>query len=284
MKRSPTVLRYPGGKARLYDITCDILTSQNLSNCQYAEPYAGGCGLALSLLFNNKVEALFLNDLDPSIAMLWQAIIENPDELAQRISDVDITMDEWFIQKDIQLNKLNVSKLDLAFSTLFLNRTNRSGIIKGGVIGGKNQNSNYKMDCRFNKEALIKKIHAIAEKGNKIHIFNLDAIEFIKKLEDMNLAKPLLMADPPYYNKGQTLYTNFYEHEDHEKIANKLSTTEIPWILTYDYTPEIRELYSDFKQYQFDINYSAAKKRVGTELLITSNHFSDLKNARLKIA
>lgn len=284
MKRSPTVLRYPGGKARLYDITCNILESHDMTNCQYAEPYAGGCGLALSLLFNDKVDALYLNDLDPSIAMLWQTILESPDEFAQRISDVDITMEEWFKQKDIQLNKFNAAKLDLAFSTLFLNRTNRSGIIKGGVIGGKKQDSNYKMDCRFNKSVLIKKIYAIAEKKNKIHIFNLDAIEFIKALEDMCLINPILMADPPYYNKGQSLYTNFYKHDDHVEIANKLSSTEIPWLLTYDHTPEIRELYPNFRQYQFDINYSAAKKRVGTELLITSNHFTDLNHERLKTA
>lgn len=284
MKRSPSPLRYPGGKASIYEMTRDIITEHGLIGCQYAEPYAGGCGLALSLLFSGDVDSLYLNDIDPSIAHLWQIILANPDSLAGRIYSAKMTIDEWHKQKAVQKHKDTATPLDLAFSTLYLNRTNRSGIIKAGVIGGLGQNGNYKMDCRFNKDDIIKKIYAIADKQDSIQVFNLDAIDFISYLESLNLNKPLLMIDPPYYNKGQSLYTNFYQHDDHAAIANKLYTTPLPWLLTYDNTPQISELYQDYQQYQFDINYSVAKKRVGTELLITSHDFSTLSHSKLKIA
>ena len=284
MKRSLSPLRYPGGKASIYDLASDIITSHDMQSCQYAEPYAGGCGLALALLFEGMVDELYLNDIDPSIASLWQTILKEPDALAKLIANTKIDMDEWYRQKAIQNDKANADPLSLAFSTLYLNRTNRSGIIKAGVIGGKAQAGSYKMDCRFNKNDIIKRIYAIAQRKNKIHIFNLDAVEFIGQLENLALAKPLLMIDPPYYNKGQQLYTNFYKHEDHVNIARKLSETNLPWLLTYDNTPEISDLYREFAQYEFNISYTLATKRKGNELLITSSSFGPIQHNRVTAA
>lgn len=279
MKRSPSPLRYPGGKACIFDMSKDILVGHNLDGWQYAEPYAGGCGLALSLLFDGVVSKLHLNDIDPSIATFWETLIFHTDELADRVENVIFTIEEWRKQKQIQKEKLTVSPIDLAFSTLYLNRTNRSGIIKAGVIGGLGQTGNYKMDCRFNKADIISKIYDIAKRQADICIYNLDAIDFINILESQkNL---VLMIDPPYYNKGQTLYANFYRHDDHAKIADVLTNTTLPWILTYDNTPEIIKLYQDFNQYSFNINYSVANKRVGSELLITSSIFDRLTHHRL---
>lgn len=284
MRRSPSPLRYPGGKAMLYNMTCDVVSKSGIQPKQYAEPYAGGCGLALSLLFNGNVDSLYLNDIDPSIACLWQCILNDTEELSRRISKAEMTIQEWQKQKAIQKHKDTAKPIDLAFSTLYLNRTNRSGIIKAGVIGGINQTGNYKMDCRFNKDNIIKKIYAIAEKQHKIHVFNLDALDFVEQLESMSLPNPLLMVDPPYYNKGQTLYTNFYRHQDHQEVAKMLTKISIPWLLTYDNTSEIIDLYKDFRKYYFNINYSAAHKRIGTELLITSNHFPLLTHEKLTAA
>lgn len=278
MKRSPSPLRYPGGKACIFNMTKDILVDHNLSGWQYAEPYAGGCGLALSLLFDGVVSKLHLNDIDPSIATFWESLIFHTDELVDRVENVTFTIEEWRKQKQIQKEKLIANPLDLAFSTLYLNRTNRSGIIKAGVMGGLAQTGNYKMDCRFNKADIISKIYAIAKRQADICIYNLDAIEFIHRIE--NQENLVLMIDPPYYNKGQTLYANFYRHDDHAKIADVLTNTTLPWILTYDNTPEIIELYRNFNQYSFNINYSVAKKRVGSELLITSSAFNQLTHHR----
>lgn len=284
MKRSISPLRYPGGKASIFSMTNDVIESHGYIGGQYIEPYAGGCGLALTLFFKGVVSELHLNDIDRSIWALWHSILNDTDRLVNRLIDIPINMDEWYIQKEVQDNKESSEILDLAISTLYLNRTNRSGIIKAGVIGGKKQDGNYKMDCRFNRERLAEQIIHISKSSDKISFHNMDAVDFINYIEGLNLSKPILMVDPPYYSKGQSLYTNFYMHNDHANIADKLKETSLPWLLTYDNTPEISELYSDFSQYHFSINYSAARKRRGTELFITSRDFDLIKHESLNIA
>ena len=158
MKYSPSPLRYPGGKASIYRMVSDIIADNCNGPISYAEPYAGGCGLALSLLFKQDVQELHLNDIDISIASLWYCILNDTDKLLKKVYDVNVSMEEWRRQKLIQDSKETADTLELAFSTLFLNRTNHSGIIKGGVMGGKNQTGKYKLDCRFTKQTIIDRI------------------------------------------------------------------------------------------------------------------------------
>lgn len=256
----------------------DILTENCTGSISYAEPYAGGCGLALSLLFKGDVQELHLNDVDISIASLWHCILNDTDRLLKKVNDVNVNIDEWKKQKLVQEQKESVDTLELAFSTLFLNRTNHSGIIKGGVMGGKNQTGKYKLDCRFTKKTLVDRIQEIADNSKNIYFYNMDAIDFISHMESLEVRDLILMVDPPYYNKGKSLYTNFYDHDDHVYISEKLNSTSIPWLLTYDNTIEIQKIYENHKHYQFNINYSVANKRKGTELLIASTQFESLSH------
>lgn len=275
MATTPSPLRYPGGKANIASMVSEIIKDNDLCRGHYAEPYAGGGGLALSLLFKGHVHYIHLNDLDRSIWCFWNAILKNTEEFISRIESVDITLDEWYRQREIQKDRDNQDNLDVAFSTFFLNRTNRSGVIlKAGVIGGLEQDGKYKLDCRFNKKGLIDKILRIKKYKNRIHVYNLDAIDFIKATRSELPTKTLYCIDPPYFVKGSTLYTNFYNPDDHKKIATLLNRLSKPWILTYDDAPEIQELYKNKRQYRFNLNYSAGIKRVGTELLITSDKVS----------
>ena len=284
MKYSPSPLRYPGGKASIYRMVSDIIADNCNGPISYAEPYAGGCGLALSLLFKQDVQELHLNDIDISIASLWYCILNDTDKLLKKVYDVNVSMEEWRRQKLIQDSKETADTLELAFSTLFLNRTNHSGIIKGGVMGGKNQTGKYKLDCRFTKQTIIDRIKKIADNSNRICFYNMDAIDFISHMEVLQRNNLMLMVDPPYYNKGKSLYTNFYDHDDHVYISEKLSSTSIPWLLTYDNAIEIQGIYESYNHHQFNINYSVANKRKGTELLITSDHFKNLDHKRLTIS
>lgn len=268
---APSPLRYPGGKAAIFNMVSKIIIDNNLEDGDYAEPYAGGAGLALSLLFNDHVSNIHLNDLDRSIWCFWDAILNNTSNFIEKIRSTEVTMDEWKLQRHIQQNKDDFNNFELAFSSFFLNRTNRSGIIlKAGVIGGLKQDGKYKLDCRFNKEGLIERITRISEYKHRIKLYNLDAIEFISKADEILPKKSIFCIDPPYYMKGSTLYTNFYKPDDHQKIASLIMGLKHPWLLTYDDAIEIQCLYPKHPQYKFNLNYSAAKKRKGTELLITS--------------
>ncbi|WP_145582891.1 DNA adenine methylase [Yersinia thracica] len=281
MPQTPSPLRYPGGKTSILDMVSTILKNNDLLGGHYAEPYAGGAGLALSLLFHGYTHEIHLNDLDKSIWSFWHSIINNTDDFIEKINTTPVTIDEWLKQREIQNNKDNVTVFDLGFSTFFLNRTNRSGVIlKAGVIGGLQQNSDYKIDCRFHKENLIKRIKRIEKYKHRIHIYNNDALDFIKKIDLSLPEKSLFCIDPPYYNKGSTLYTNFYIADDHTTLSKVICDIAHPWILTYDDAPEIQSLYNKNKQYKFNLNYSAAIKRIGTELLVVSDEIKivgDLK-------
>ena len=193
------------------------------------------------------------------------------------IDIVNIDLVEREIQKKIQKDKdiLDLTKksdiLKLGFSTFFLNRVNRSGIIRAGVIGGMKQNGNYKMNCRFNKNNLIERIKEIDKYKKKIEFYNLDAIDFLKKIE--NKKKIFIFFDPPYFQKGKDLYTNFYMIEDHINLAKHISNLKQDWITTYDNTEEIKEIYSKFQIKEFDILYSLEKKRKAKEILICKKNF-----------
>ncbi len=254
-------------------MVAQIIQDNKLERGHYIEPYAGGCGLALSLLFKGFVHELHLNDIDRSIASFWDAILNNTDEFVDLIERTPVTITEWQRQKLVQTNKISANSLELAFSSFFLNRTNRSGVIgKAGVIGGNDQSGSYKLDCRFNKEGLIAKIRQIARYRHRIHFYNLDAVQFINDARDtLPKNKSFFCIDPPYYHKGSSLYANFYEPHDHLEISQVLLKLNRPWVLTYDNAQQIQALYKDRRQFHFDLNYSLAWKRVGTELLVASD-------------
>lgn len=275
MAHTPSPLRYPGGKTSIKKMVSKIIQNNELERGHYAEPYAGGCGLALSLLLEGYMHELHLNDIDRSIYAFWHCVLNSPNDLIEMINTTDVTMDEWYRQREIQEQKETIDLLSLAYSTLFLNRTNRSGIIiKAGVIGGKEQTGKYKLDCRFNKEGLIKKIKLIAKYSHRIHFSNLDAIDFMHQTDSNLNGNAFFCIDPPYFNKGAALYTNCYEPTDHQDVASAIKSLESPWILTYDNAIQIRELYTDQTQHCFYLNYSAARKRIASELLISSDNIA----------
>jgi DNA adenine methylase len=279
--RFNTPLRYPGGKGKLTPYIKLIFEQNDLLNGHYVEPYAGGSGIALNLLTHGYASCIHLNDINAAVFAFWHSVINHPEELCRLIRDVKVTMEEWHKQKAILKNPAGHSLVDLGFSTFFLNRTNRSGILLGGVIGGKSQDGIWKIDARFNKEDLICRIEKIALFRDYIHLYNLDAAELIKTILPTLPKKTLIYLDPPYYVKGQELYQNHYKHDDHEVIAN-LVKKEIsqPWIVSYDNTTEIDAMYKGCPKITYGINYSVQNRYEGAEVMFFSKKLilSDVKN------
>lgn len=261
-------LRYPGGKSQLTPFVIDVLRANDLLYGTYVEPFAGGCGIAWTLLLNTYVTEVFINDIDPALYAFWASVLRHADDLCERIEQTPVTLEEWHRQREVQASR-RPRLLDLGFSTLFLNRTNRSGILKGGVIGGLNQDGNYLIDCRFNKRDLIRKIMRIAENRENVRLSRMDAERFIRTVLPKLSDRTLVNIDPPYYRRGPELYCSFYEHADHEALATAVAGIRQPWMVTYDDTPEIAALYSRFRCHRKALNYSAQTKRVGVELLVT---------------
>lgn len=267
-----TPLRYPGGKRKLLDFLQLVFKENSLLDSSYVEPYAGGAGLALGLMFNEYVRDIYLNDLDFSIFSFWHSVLDDTDRLCKMILETTLSMEEWNKQRHIQENSSEYSTLEVGFSTFYLNRTNRSGILKGGVIGGKNQTGNWKLDARYNKHELVERIRKIAYQRKRIHLSNDDALVFLESINNSDYSNMFIYLDPPYFQKGKDLYVNYYNEEDHKSVSTFAQTKlKHPWIISYDNVEFIRQLYPNNKHIIYDINYCAADRYKGAEVMFFSN-------------
>ena len=262
-------LRYPGGKSSLYPFVKTLIDKNRLQNCTYIEPYAGGAGLALKLLFNGDVGQIVLNDCDPAIFSFWNSVLNRTDDLICLIKQTPVTIQEWYNQKDEFDREGDGDLLYYGFATFFLNRTNVSGILKGGVIGGVSQTGSYKINARFKKDDLISKICKIASHKSQITLFNLDALDLIYSIIP-EFDHTFINYDPPYVSKGSKLYTNFYQENDHKILHNAIIQSPTPWMVTYDDCDLIRHLYADQHAYLLPINYSAGSTKSTKEIGIFS--------------
>lgn len=276
-------LRYPGGKACIFPFISKLFHENNLIGTNYAEPYAGGAGLALKLLYNEYVNQIFINDLDKSIYSFWKAMQNSNLKFCDWIENIEITVDNWRYYKHVQQNADSYDELELAKSTFFLNRTNISGVIKGGMIGGVDQKGKYKIDARFNKDDLIKRIRRIASFKDRINISNLDGISFIKKM-NRKIYDTFIYLDPPYLQKGADLYMNYFSSSDHEKLAKNVNLIEKKWLVSYDNHEYILSLYSKHRKVLYRLSQSASN-RIGDEILVFSKQlFFDKSIKALKDA
>lgn len=266
-------LRYPGGKNKIYGKVLEILKPYNPTT--YVEPFAGGASIAIRLLYNNNVEKIIINDYDKSVYAFWYSVLNHTDELIELIENEPITIENWHKHKAILKNKKSESNLlKLGFSMLFLNRTNRSGILNAGVIGGLKQEGNYKLNCRFNKDKIIEKIKLISEMKDRITLYNMDVNDFIKNIIPEN---SFTFFDPPYYHKGKSLYPEFFTQTDHIKLHNTIEECmeRSPWIITYDNADEIKGLYANYVIEEFSMHHSAANKGKSIEIMIYSRQMRE---------
>jgi len=272
MAASYTPLRYPGGKAKFGPYLSEVLRANKLVDASCAEPYAGGAGASLYLLFRGFVADVQLNDIDRGVVSFWRAVLGQNEQFASRIERVPLSVRQW----DVQKKALHSAPMgfDLGFAFFYLNRTNRSGIMNAGIIGGRKQESEWGIDARFNRDELAGRIRAIGRMRRFISISRLDALDFLSELDTARRPRQLVYLDPPYYNKGHELYTNFYSPEDHSKIAKHLRKFRQPWIATYDDCSEIRDIYAKETVLSSELSYSAREARRGKEVVIFSRHLS----------
>lgn len=279
-------LRYPGGKAKIADFIKQVVKDNDLLDGVYVEPYAGGAAVALSLLMDEYVSRIIINDKDRSIYAFWHSVLYDTDHLCQLIEETPVNMDTWRIQRELQSpeNKETVNLLMLGFSTFFMNRTNRSGIIKAGVIGGFNQTGNYKIDARYRKEELIARIRRIASYADRIELHHEDAVDLVNHIAQTAPENTILYLDPPYYQKGRGLYMNYYDDADHERIRDAITHVDsLRWIVSYDNSAFIKSLYQSFRSQEFYLNYSANNNGKGTEVIFFSNNCLVSEEALAKI-
>ena len=275
-QRHASPLRYPGGKAMLADDVAQVISQNGLSRPAYFEPFAGGAGAALRLLYDDVVSEVHLNDLDPRIAAFWRAVLDEPERFAEKILTVPVTIEEWRVQQRICQTPNASNPFDLGFAAFYLNRCNRSGVITGAApIGGYAQEGEWKIDARFYRESLAARVKTLANLRDRIHITRMDARDFLVDNLPRGQARNhvFVYLDPPYHAKGGRLYMSSYEDEDHRHLANYLMRQRrLKWMVSYDDSTFIRELYDSCDIVGNSLRYSLQRKRTAQEILITPKY------------
>lgn len=267
-------LRYPGGKSKFYSYIRDIIACNDLLGETYIEPFAGGAGLALKLLLNDDVKRIVINDYDIAIYAVWHSILYATGELCSLINNVVLTQEEWAKQREIYIERNQNDLLRLGFATLFLNRTNVSGVIQGGIIGGQQQCGSYKIDARFNKQTLETKINRIAKKRDQIVLLNEDAKELLRPKQLRKFYKAFIYLDPPYVKKGAQLYKNAFTEADHNELFQLISNCRRKWVVTYDICPFTENLYQQYRSSYFDVTYSIQASKRAQEYVFFSDNLN----------
>lgn len=269
-------LRYPGGKAALYWRLKQLIRDNDLTDCCYVEPYAGGAGAAVSLLVTGQVGRIVINDLDPAVFAFWDTVVQDPDYLRRKVESAALNVKEWREQREIYLGGAQIGDTAaLGFATFYLNRTNRSGVLNAGPIGGLDQTGNYKIDARFNRRDLDERLRVLSLYSDRIAVTCSDGLAVIQEYASKEDA--FVYADPPYFEKAGTLYLNAFEQEDHEALAVALnSVADSNWLLTYDNVPDVARLYPDRRRRLFELNYSAHRVVRATEVAVLSDSLVDI--------
>jgi DNA adenine methylase len=263
-----TPIRYPGGKSKIYPVVDRILEATGLVGATWAEPFCGGAGLAMRLLLKGRVSRVLINDLDPAVFSMWVAIVERPAELCAFLRSTRPTVPEWERQHDYLVSHAEPS-LELACAALYCNRTSRSGILRAGPIGGREQTGSYGIDARYGVDGLCDKIAAISARSDDIFVSNMDAADFSAELLEGADEPVMAYFDPPYVEQGPTLYERSLDVSGHADLARNLSRLEVPWMLTYDCLGSVDDAYRGYARYDLALGYSATTTRRTEEILVT---------------
>jgi DNA adenine methylase len=233
----PSLLRYPGGKSRgkLKDKIIEHIAEHH-SGGSFGELFFGGGGITLNLIKEKVVDNVIICEKDIALADLWWQIIDDPRDLIRKVERFTPSVRAF---KDVKERVL--AEQGNGFDFLVVNRLSHGGRgVKAGPQGGHNQQGQYKIDCRWKTETLVKTI------GLLHRLFGtVDVDWFCGSYDDAPWGIDYLYMDPPYWSVGDELYQHNFTEDDHLALFDYLRGRG-GWLLSYNNCPEVRELYQGF--------------------------------------
>src|SRR3990167_6998031 len=278
-------LRYPGSKRKLCNYLDKILAKNNYSPQVLIEPFVGGGSVFINFLLRHKEGKVVIEDKDELIYNFWKTLFDEPSYLIRFVKKVRVDLKTFDRYRHVSSHTDKFSRKKLAEACLFLNRTSFSGILNNsaGPIGGREQKSIYKIDCRFGRENLIKKIKSISAFKNRVVVLPYnweETLKYVAGEDKYKNARLLYYFDPPFYKKAAQLYRYHFDNVSHKNLRDRLMKLKQAWILSYDRAQEIQNLYSAFTRINVSMPYSinSPAKRLEKELIITPLKLPKIKS------
>jgi DNA adenine methylase len=267
-------LRYPGSKRRLASYIAETLRLNGLKPKLFVEPFAGGASVGLVLLNNGFVERLALGERDPLVASFWKVVFNDSEWLINEINNARITVRNWRRFREGRFH----SDRERALACLFLNRTSFSGILahSAGPIGGYEQRSEYKIDCRFAPDTIARRIRQAAALTDKVEFVRQadwkQTLKFVNSL-DYKSNEVFIYLDPPFFQRADRLYRFYFSPEDHRDLREVTRRLRQKWLLSYDPADTILKLYADHHAApeMIDLLYSVNQSLVRAQEIIITN-------------
>ncbi len=228
-------IRYPGSKDRQAPNLLRYYPTDVDSICV---PFGGTASVAFALLRRGGIKRVWINDIDPGIAAMWEAVRDTPKELQKCLRDYTPKAEDFDTYKKTPGGDGSI--LDRAFRKIVLHQISYSGLgaAAGSAIGGAEQKGKYKVDVRWRPKTLIKKMDQITAlfEATEVIVTNKSWEDVLPGAVDWWLS-----VDPPYYGAGKGLYLN--GEIKHNDLAAALLARD-RWVLSYDLCKEVKKLYA----------------------------------------
>lgn len=230
-------LRYPGGKAFLAPYVARTLEHNGIRPDVFVEPFAGGASVSLQMVTQDLVDSIALYDLDPMVSGFWWTVFNRHKYLVEKVKEEVVSVEKW---RELKEQKIN-GHCTNGWKCLFLNRTSFSGILNesSGPIGGHSQASDYKVDCRYYGDTILRRLKSLWDIRDRVFDVGSQSYECtLRYYEKRRTLAPFYYLDPPFFYKADKLYNFYFGQDDHDAFVTRVANLSSPWLLSYDYCPE----------------------------------------------
>ena len=260
---NPSPFRYPGGKSWLIPYVRKWVKSLK-KPVRFAEPFAGGANIGLTVALENLAEHVILVELDTDVAAVWQTVLgDEAHALSNKIMHFPMSKQ----QVRSVLKQKGRTQLTRAFATLLKNRVRRGGIMTEDASLLRVGENGKGIKSRWYPETLRDRINKISRHRKKLTFLHGDGLEFIRIAG--RTANFAFFIDPPYITAGQRLYK--HSEIEHLRLFETVKEISGDWLLTYENTKEVRAFAKAFGFATRRIPMRTTHHRVKTELLISRN-------------
>jgi DNA adenine methylase len=267
-----SALRYPGGKSRAIKYILPMI--KKVSFTEYREPFIGGGSVFLAVKQNIKnINKFWINDINYDLYCFWKILKNKPDELYCAIIDIKNSWENGRDLYNYYMQDANYTEFERAVRFFVLNRITFSGTVDSG---GYSEQA-FKKRFTISSIERMKKMNSLLTDDVFITNYDYEKVIFKKTDDDKDGSNVFIFLDPPYFKsrKSRLYGKNGHLHQtfDHERFAKNMKKCKYKWLITYDDSPEIRELFdfANIEEYTLQYgmnNYKQKKAEKGKELFI----------------